>query len=167
MDAIVSRFSQPSRPGPPFSGEALAPPRRVWWFPQELDYPLAMFPRRTMDLLIADRAARAAVAVALYRAGHGGQLPRTLEELRPAYLTDVPQDPATGGPLLYRSDDRSYTVYSTGPDRKDDGGDLVSDLRAVEQRGWGRRLVHGKDVGVRVLLNAANKEASSPAGSSR
>ena len=43
------------------------PSRRVWWFPQELEYPLAMFPRRTMDLLIADRAARAAVGVALYR----------------------------------------------------------------------------------------------------
>ena len=44
-----------------------------------------------------------------------------------------------------------YTLHSVGPNQQDDQGDLSSELERVQQQGWGRRLIRGTDVGVRVL----------------
>ncbi len=49
--------------------------------------------------------------------------PSSLQELVPTYLPALPGDPfALSGPVHYRSDGRSYLLYSVGPDGKDDGG---------------------------------------------
>jgi hypothetical protein len=51
-----------------------------------------------------------------------GSLPTNLEELVPAYLPAVPQDPYGDDPLNYRLTGERYTIYSLGIDRDDDGG---------------------------------------------
>jgi hypothetical protein len=105
------------------------------------------------DPLAVDRAARAAVAVERYRRDHGDQLPRSLEDLVPAYLEAVPIDPYSERPLLYRADDAGYTIYSVGPDLKDDGGDLTSEMERARARGARIPPIRGADVGVRVHLD--------------
>lgn len=79
-------------------------------------------PHRNFGALAIDRASVTAIAVALYRLDHAGQLPSGLEELRPAYLADLPIDPASGQPFRFKADERSFTIYSVGDDGKDDGG---------------------------------------------
>jgi hypothetical protein len=101
--------------------------------------------------LIIDRSSRMAVAVERYRRDRGN-VPRALSDLVPHYVSDVPVDPFSGHPLLFRAGADAYTIYSVGPNQKDDGGDLTSELRATVQRGWGRRVIRGADVGVRVLI---------------
>ena len=101
--------------------------------------------------LIIDRSSRIAVAVERYRRDRGN-VPGALSDLVPHYLSDVPVDPFSGRPLLFRAGADAYTIYSVGPNRKDDGGDLTSELRGVVARGWGRRVIRGADVGVRVLI---------------
>ncbi|HPC62281.1 MAG TPA: hypothetical protein PKX23_16595, partial [Verrucomicrobiota bacterium] len=51
-----------------------------------------------------------------------GRAPSTLQELVPQYLTRVPEDPFTGGSLLYRPQTTNWLLYSVGPDGTDDGG---------------------------------------------
>ncbi len=48
--------------------------------------------------------------------------PKSLSELAPDYLADLPVDPFTGKPFRYRPTNGSYALYSVGPDAKDDGG---------------------------------------------
>jgi hypothetical protein len=120
------------------------------------DVPLELFAQTVRaDPLITDRCARTAVAVERYRRDHDGAPPHTLSDLVPHYLAAIPADPFTGAPLLYRAaaDGGAYTIYSVGPNQKDDGGDLTSELQQVIKRGWGRRIIRGADVGVRVLMS--------------
>ena len=51
-----------------------------------------------------------------------GQYPESLEALVPALLTEVPVDPFTGRPLVYRRAGEGFIVYSFGSNLKDDGG---------------------------------------------
>jgi hypothetical protein len=51
-----------------------------------------------------------------------GRLPDSIADLRPKYLPAHPADPYTGEPLLHRREPNRFAVYSTGPDRVDDGG---------------------------------------------
>lgn len=74
--------------------------------------------------------AATALAIQLYRADHNGALPPALDDLVPAYLPSLPNDPlAPGGPLRYRRGDLNAqdplarpAVYSVGRDGADDGG---------------------------------------------
>jgi hypothetical protein len=104
------------------------------------------------DRLITDRAARTAVAIERFRRDHGGGLPKTLADLVPIYLSVVPGDPSSGGPLLFRQDSDSYTIYGVGIDGKDDGGDLSSELEESIKRA-GRRVLRGRDAGIRILIH--------------
>ncbi len=55
-----------------------------------------------------------------------GKYPVKLEELVPKYLANAPMDPfATGVEYKYVRKLNSYTLYSVGPDLKDDGGKAV------------------------------------------
>ena len=49
-------------------------------------------------------------------------MPKSLEELTPGYLTEVPPDPFDGEPLRYARTDEGYVLYSIGEDGEDDGG---------------------------------------------
>lgn len=151
MEAVYARFNQPRRPRLPFSSEQLSP-RRSWWLPDNAAFfSTAMMPREFTGLIF-DRASIVAIAVMRYRLEHG-KVPSRLDDLRGTHLSAVPIDPYTGGGLRLKADPESFTVYSVGPDARDDGGDLVSALREREERGWGTRQLRGNDVGIRVLIN--------------
>jgi hypothetical protein len=51
-----------------------------------------------------------------------GNPPEKLADLVPEYLTEVPRDPYSGKPLVYRRDAKGYVLYSVGSDGRDDGG---------------------------------------------
>ncbi len=61
------------------------------------------------------------VALRGYRLEKGG-LPERLEELVPDYLPELPLDPFSGRPLVYRKTRDGYLLYSLGADRIDGGG---------------------------------------------
>jgi hypothetical protein len=104
---------------------------------------------RTATTLALVRSALAATAVARFRLAHAGELPRTLEELVPAFLPNVPVDPYSGKPLLYAHDGAHFAVYSDGTNQRDDGG---KDLNATSGRRWGVYSVTSAplDIGVEV-----------------
>lgn len=52
------------------------------------------------------------------------QPPEKLGDLVPDYLREVPLDPFSGKPLVYRREAAKYVLYSVGPDSQDDGGQL-------------------------------------------
>lgn len=66
-------------------------------------------------------ASRTGLACRLYK-GRTGQYPENLEALVPAILKEVPIDPFTGKPLVYRREGTGFIVYSLGSNQKDDGG---------------------------------------------
>jgi len=49
------------------------------------------------------QAALTAIAVERFRLEHEGQLPETLAEIVPGYLSAIPLDPFDGKPLRYRN----------------------------------------------------------------
>jgi hypothetical protein len=65
--------------------------------------------------------AQVGLALERYRAAKGGY-PAALADLAPDFIKEVPLDPFTGKPLLYRSEPGGATIYSVGPDINDDGG---------------------------------------------
>ncbi len=65
--------------------------------------------------------ARVGLALERYRMAKG-EYPATLAELAPEFLREVPLDIFTGKPLLYRTEPGGATIYSVGPNLKDDGG---------------------------------------------
>jgi hypothetical protein len=135
------------------------PPRRTTssWFPYARDLMNNFVGLRPegVDIvpLVSDRCSRVAVAIERYGLDHSGALPPNLEALVPNYLAVVPIDPASGRGVLYRKQAGAYVVYSVGIDGKDDGGDLNSELVQVIKRGWGRRNIAGRDVGIRVVMH--------------
>jgi hypothetical protein len=62
-----------------------------------------------------------ALASERFRLAHG-RWPASAEELVPEYLSVVPYDPHTGGPLKYRRKGKQLIIYSAGEDATDDGG---------------------------------------------
>ena len=70
---------------------------------------------------------RIAAALRLYRDAHGSY-PQSTEALR-AILPDLPVDPFTGRPFLYRREGDGFVVWSVGSDGLDSGG--VSSLDDV------------------------------------
>jgi len=79
--------------------------------------------RRDVEESMRIDLARIILAVERYRLSHAG-LPETVDQVVPAYLAAVPEDPFSGAPLRYRRTERGFVVYSVGEDRKDDGGKL-------------------------------------------
>ena len=74
------------------------------------------------DRCLADRSlAEAAIALSAYRAANG-RYPDQLETAAVASGMPVPADLYTGAPLRYRDGGDTFTLYSVGKDRKDDGG---------------------------------------------
>jgi hypothetical protein len=54
-------------------------------------------------------------------------LPKTLDDLVPTFLSQLPYDPMSGGPLSYRlKSSTDFCLYSVGEDGRDDGGDATA-----------------------------------------
>jgi hypothetical protein len=94
----------------------------------------------------AVRSAVTALAVERYRLQHG-RWPEKLVDVTPDLLQEVPADPYDGRPLRYTRTDDGVTVYSVGPDGKDNGGTLD---RANPER-------DGSDIGFR-LWDASKRQ---------
>ena len=60
-----------------------------------------------------------------------GSPPDSLASLVPEFLSAVPQDPFGSGPLVYRRTEQEYLLYSLGGNRKDDGGQRVTQHEAI------------------------------------
>jgi hypothetical protein len=63
-----------------------------------------------------------AIAVERWRLRNHSALPNALEDLVPAFLPAVPADPFDGKPLRYKKLKKGYSIYSGGPNLRDDGG---------------------------------------------
>ena len=72
-----------------------------------------------------------AFALAAYRADRGS-FPAKLAELKPKYVTEIPQDIFGDGELHYRPEGTGYLLYSVGVNEKDDGGKTREDRKADE-----------------------------------
>jgi hypothetical protein len=68
-----------------------------------------------------------ALALRAFRAEHGAY-PAQLAALQPRFLKSIPLDPfAMNAPLRYKRTGKEYTLYSIGPDGKDDGGKPIAE----------------------------------------
>lgn len=66
-------------------------------------------------------ATKAGLACKIYR-NKTGHYPETLEALVPDMLPEVPIDPFTGKPFVFRIQNGELLIYSLGSNQKDDGG---------------------------------------------
>jgi hypothetical protein len=66
-------------------------------------------------------AARTGLACRIFK-NRTGEYPDDLHALVPGILSEVPIDPFTGKPLVYRREGKGFIVYSLGSNQKDDGG---------------------------------------------
>ncbi|MCP2519245.1 hypothetical protein NLC82_03475 [Candidatus Aminicenantes bacterium AC-335-A11] len=71
--------------------------------------------------------AKAGIACKIYYNNYG-RFPERLSELVPEILSEVPEDPFTGEPLIYRKTLAGFIVYSVGVNQKDDGGKETREL---------------------------------------
>ncbi len=71
------------------------------------------------------------LALNAYKLEHG-RYPKSLFQLTPKYISEVPLDPFDfPNPLQYTLNGSNYLLYSIGPDGKDDGGIPLQDLAAT------------------------------------
>lgn len=85
------------------------------------------------------RSIQTLLAIHLFQADHR-RFPSDLAELTPEYLPDIPLDPHSGLPLVYRPRETTFDLYSVGRDGYDDGGNFDSG-------GYGQRF--GSDLDLR------------------
>jgi hypothetical protein len=78
-----------------------------------------LFKRATLNAMF--ETARIGIACKIYKNLHG-DFPEDLAELSPDILENIPVDPFTGNPLIYKKQDLGIMVYSIGSNLKDDGG---------------------------------------------
>lgn len=79
---------------------------------------LLMLERRALQKLAAT-----AIAVRLYRVDHAGENPKSLDDLVPRYLNQIPQDPTSkeSASIRYLSGSEPI-IWTCGQNRTDDGG---------------------------------------------
>ena len=76
---------------------------------------------RENETLTYLRLAVTSLALEQFR-NQNGRLPEALDELTPAFVAEVPEDPFTGLDLQYHRLEKGYLIYSFGRDRRDDHG---------------------------------------------
>lgn len=87
-----------------------------------------MILERELDHQARTRVTLAALAVERYRLAEG-HLPKSLDDLVPAYMKTVPEDPFDGENLRYRRLKTGYVVYSVNDDLSDNGGIEINQKR--------------------------------------
>ena len=95
-------------------------------------------------------AATVVLVIEIYR-NENGELPKTLNDLTPQYISEIPTDAFNGMPLRYLVEPDSYVVYSVGEDGIDNGGVDEEDL---DQEG------EGTDMGLRISIGDAEESPS-------
>jgi len=95
-----------------------------------------LFKRATLEAMFD--TARVGIACKIYKNIHG-DFPEDLAELSPEILENIPADPFTGHPLIYKKQDSGVMVYSIGSNLKDDGGNgtwLITSLVMEKDDDW-------------------------------
>ena len=77
---------------------------------------------------------RLVLALRAYRREHGAY-PASLRELQPALGWPIPDDPFSGKPYVYRTQDEGFILYSLGQNETDDGGMPEYDPQSDTWRG--------------------------------
>jgi len=83
-------------------------------------------------------AARAGIACKIFQNRHR-VFPVQLSQLVPEMLSEIPTDPFSGKPLIYRRTPSGFIVYSVGSNGKDDGGRetrMIKSLMAEKDDDW-------------------------------
>jgi hypothetical protein len=129
MDQLVSLAKRPyrSRPAdPPIPGKSYNPLTYVSGTVNNMLLPTfsrcswEQTENETQNLLLLVH-----VALEEHHTDHK-HYPPSLDQLVPAYLNRVPDDPfARSGPLSYKSSGSKYVLYSIGPDGRDDKGNPI------------------------------------------
>ncbi|MFZ2055280.1 MAG: hypothetical protein WAU81_13925 [Candidatus Aminicenantales bacterium] len=83
------------------------------------DFQAPSLKEATLEALML--ATKAGLACKIFR-NQTGRYPENLASLVPEILNEVPIDPFTGKPLVYRLQDDGVIIYSIGSNEKDDGG---------------------------------------------
>ena len=79
--------------------------------------------------LTADRVLMLRLALRTHQLERGA-LPPNLQALVPNHIKAVPVDPfGKGAPFLYKTDGKTYRLWSIGPDGRDDGGKPIGWLK--------------------------------------
>lgn len=92
--------------------------------------PLAPMMKPLSELTYRTDQKRAILTIAFALAEHHantGKYPAALADLKPRYITAVPDDLFSGKPLNYTRTDAGYLLYSVGENGKDDGGTFHTD----------------------------------------
>jgi hypothetical protein len=87
-------------------------------FGSDIYPPFIMVAHERYDLV---RMLQTDLAIRLYKNDHGGP-PKTLGDLVPDYLHEVPRDGHSNQPLRYRTDGSHFRLYSVGQDGIDNSG---------------------------------------------
>ena len=87
---------------------------------------VSAYPKKAAEGDAKHRLARLAAAVTAYRI-KTGELPDNLDKITPAFIEKIPSDPYDGKPLrMSRNASGGATLYSIGPDVKDNGGEPLN-----------------------------------------
>jgi hypothetical protein len=92
------------------------------------DMEAAFMKAATLEALIL--TARVGLACRIFKS-RTGEYPENLEALVPGLLTEVPVDPFTGKPLVYRREGKGFIVYSFGSNLKDDDGRSTYEIKSL------------------------------------
>jgi len=84
------------------------------------------------------------LAIRRYQRDHGSW-PTSLDELARGYLLQVPLDPFSGGPFVYRVESDDFLLYSVNRDGYDDGGQFP-------EPGYPPIIAPGNDLGLDTLV---------------
>jgi hypothetical protein len=99
----------------------------AFFFGNRVLLPGALSICRSRDMTAARvESLQIALALKTFQAG-AGQYPESLQNLVPALLPQLPTDPFTGHPYIYRREGSGFVVYSVGSNLQDDGGKFVSE----------------------------------------
>ena len=112
------------------AGEAFFQANKLWWNKRRFSVTFVFDHRLNSyfeeKLAYAETHRQQAITVLAlerYRLKHS-RYPDALTQLIPDYLAKLPQDPMDGRPMRYRlNPDDTFTLWSTGFDGQDNGGD--------------------------------------------
>ena len=83
----------------------------------------------------ADRVLMLRFALRAHQLEHNGALPPNLQALVPSYIRSVPFDPfGKSESLRYKTDGKTYALWSIGPDGRDDGGEPMPWFKKAPKR---------------------------------
>jgi hypothetical protein len=103
------------------------------------------------DRLVAQLGcAVAAIACERYRQ-KTGSWPKALADIPKEVLPEIPTDPFSGNPVLYKRTETGAVVYSVGADGVDDGGETLDP-----------KMPPGTDVGIRLFDPAHRRLPARP-----